>query len=79
MGVDENEAVLQAAHAYHINPHQVKKSIKADEVDVFIPKDVWDSLSVMERGKIEQDLIKIFNPKDSPDYYPKLEVDFYKI
>jgi len=78
LGVDPEEAILQAADAFHIDPHQVKKSTGDPEVDVFIPKNIWDTFSTEKKEEVRQSLIDIFNPLDSPNYRPDFKVDFYQ-
>ncbi len=45
------------------------------EVDVFIPKDIWDNLSETEKNKIETKLIEIYNI----DNLPNFSVDFRQL
>ena len=73
-GIDENAAIIQVAQAFGINPHQVKKSTGGPEVDVFISKDIWDTFSTEKKNALREELIRIFNVNNHPDF----EVDFYQ-
>ena len=72
-GIAPDLAKVQIGQKYGINPHQVKTSTSAPEVDVFIPKDIWDNLLPEQRNVIRQRL-EIFNVENKPDF----EVDFYQ-
>ncbi len=62
------------ASEFGINPHQVKISSNRPELDVFIPKEMWDDLSPNGKSKIRQQLAEAFNIENRPDFI----VDFYQ-
>ncbi|GAB4465982.1 MAG: hypothetical protein Kow0070_28690 [Anaerolineales bacterium] len=72
-GILPEDAIMQAANEFGINPHQVKISTDKPEVDVVIPKSLWDSLSPEQQNLIRQRL-EVFNV----DGDSRFEIDFYQ-
>ncbi len=74
-GINLDLARVQIGKKYGIDPYQVKVSSgRLDEVDVFIPKNVWDKLSSDQKVNIRQEIAEAFNTENLSD----LTVDFYQ-